>query len=91
MKKKFVITDTGWHKLFDGHARQMFGFPVGRLCEKFSDETKFETRTSRGHRLFPHIWRGLYRSKGTTNNDIIFCKKIIVIHFCTSYSRLSRC
>lgn len=75
MKKKFVITDTGRHKLFDGHARQMFGFPVGRLREKFGDETKFETRTSRGYRLFPHIWRGLYRGKGQTNNGVMFYKK----------------
>jgi len=66
-----MITDTGWYKLFDGHTRQMFGFPVGRLREKFGDETKFETRTSRCHRLFTHIWCGLYRSKGPTNNYVI--------------------
>lgn len=62
--KIIILTDTGWYKLFDGHTRQMFGFPVGRLCEKFGDETKFETRTSRCHRLFTHIWCGFYRSKG---------------------------
>jgi len=58
-----MILDSRRHKLSDGYAGQVFGFSVGRLCEKLGDETQLETRIASGYRLFAHLRRRLHSGK----------------------------
>lgn len=57
----------------------MFGFPVSGLCEKFSDETQFETRITRCHRLFAHLRSRLYRGEGFIDFYILTLRSLSII------------
>lgn len=62
---RFYFLDEGRHQLSDGHAGSVLSFSVGRLRAKSGDETQFEEGIARGHRLFAHLRRRLYRGKGS--------------------------